>query len=90
MEVVARIHQPPGLFSWWREADSRAQRACLAASFGWMLDAFDVMLFALVLVPLMRDLNLTPAEGGALNSITLLAAARASCSSCKSACGSVT
>ena len=32
--------------SWWSEADADARRAGM---FGWMLDAFDVMLFALVL-----------------------------------------
>ena len=39
-----------------------------------MLDAFDIMLYSLVLASLMRDLNLTKAEGGALNSVTLVAA----------------
>ena len=35
--------------SWWREADAGARRALAAGMIGWMLDAFDVMLFALVL-----------------------------------------
>jgi putative sialic acid transporter len=63
------------LFGWWREGDARAHRAFVAASFGWMLDAFDVMLYALVLASLMRDLHLSKAEGGLLNSITLIASA---------------
>jgi MFS family permease len=63
------------LFDWWRSADRTAHNAFLAASMGWMLDAFDVMLFSLVLTSVMTDLHLTRAEGGALNSITLVAAA---------------
>jgi MFS family permease len=69
--------RPPssGFLGWWREADARAQRALVASSLGWMLDAFDVMLYSLLLASLMRDLNLTKGEGGALNSVTLVAAA---------------
>jgi MFS family permease len=63
------------LFGWWRSADARAQRAFMAASLGWMLDAFDVMLFSLLLASIMADLNLTKEQGGALGSITLIAAA---------------
>src|SRR5437870_1886910 len=63
------------LFGWWRSADATAQRAFMAASLGWMLDAFDVMLFSLLLASIMADLNLTKEQGGALGSITLIAAA---------------
>ncbi len=38
-------------FAWWKEASPDARRALLAASFGWMLDSFDVMLYAMVLAP---------------------------------------
>jgi len=34
---------------WWREGTPEGRRAVLAAGLGWMLDAFDVTLFALVL-----------------------------------------
>ena len=64
-----------GLFDWWRDGDDRAHRAFLAASLGWMLDAFDIMLFSLVLASMLADLHLTRGQGGALNSITLVAAA---------------
>ena len=40
-----------------------------------MLDAFDVMLYALVQKSLMADLHLDPAAAGSLQSLTLLAAA---------------
>jgi MFS family permease len=38
-----------------------------------MLDAFDAMLYALVLAELMRDLGMTKATAGLLNSLTLVA-----------------
>jgi hypothetical protein len=45
--------------SWWSEADAPARRALAAGMVAWMLDAFDVMLFALVLPNLSADLRLT-------------------------------
>jgi MFS family permease len=60
---------------WWREADTAARRALIAGMCGWMLDAFDVMLFALVLPNVSADLGLTKAEGGVLGSVMLIAAA---------------
>jgi MFS family permease len=64
-----------GAFGWWREAGVEAHRALLAGLFGWMLDAFDVMLFALVLPYVRADLGLTTAQGGFLGSVMLVAAA---------------
>ena len=61
--------------SWWSEADRDARRALAAGMFGWMLDAFDVMLFALVLPAVSADLGLTKAQGGLLGSVMLIAAA---------------
>jgi MFS family permease len=61
--------------SWWSEADATARRALAAGMIGWMLDAFDVMLFALVLPNLSADLGLTKAQGGLLGSVMLVAAA---------------
>jgi MFS family permease len=62
-------------FAWWKEASPDARRALLAASFGWMLDSFDVMLYAMVLAALMSDLGLTKATAGLLGSLTLVASA---------------
>jgi MFS family permease len=64
-------------FAWWIEADVRARRAFIAASLGWMLDSFDVMLYSLVLSALMNDpvLRLAQTTAGALGSLTLVAAA---------------
>ena len=64
-----------GPFDWWHEADRPARRAFLAASLGWMLDSFDVMLYALVLASLMSDLGMSKDTAGALGSLTLIASA---------------
>jgi len=65
------------LFGWWHAADERAHRAFVAAALGWMLDAFDVMLYSIVLAALINDpqLHLSLPMAGTLNSVTLLAAA---------------
>ena len=60
---------------WWREAPADARRALVAASLGWGLDAFDVMLYALVLPALMAELGFDKATAGSLGSITLVASA---------------
>ena len=52
---------------------SEQLRTLLAAALGWMLDAFDAMLYALVLAHVMRDLGMTKGTAGLLNSLTLLA-----------------
>jgi MFS family permease len=61
--------------SWWHEGGPEARRALAAGMFAWMLDAFDVMLFALVLPAVRADLGLTTAQGGFLGSVMLIAAA---------------
>lgn len=61
--------------SFWNEASPAAKKALIAASLGWLLDAFDVMLYALVLTHVVKDLNLTLATGGQLASLTLAASA---------------
>jgi len=56
-------------------ASPTQRRALIAASLGWMLDSMDVMLYAMVLPFVARDLHLTSALSGAMMSTTLLAAA---------------
>jgi MFS family permease len=63
------------VLSFWSEASPAARQALIAASLGWLLDAFDVMLYALVLASLMSDLGLDRATGGLLGSLTLAASA---------------
>jgi MFS family permease len=65
----------PGRFAWWREAPPESRRALVAAAFGWMLDSFDVMLYALVLSALIPDLGIGKATAGLLGSLTLFASA---------------
>jgi len=47
----------------------------VAASLGWMLDSMDVMLYALVLGQVQREMHLTAAMSGAMMSATLVSAA---------------
>jgi MFS family permease len=64
-----------GLMAWWRAGTPQGRRALLAGSLGWMLDSFDVMLYALVLAALMKDLGMTKLTAGLLGSATLVASA---------------
>ena len=64
-----------GLLAWWREGTPEGRRALIAAALGWMLDSFDVMLYALVLSALIPDLGMSKETAGLLGSVSLLAAA---------------
>jgi MFS family permease len=64
-----------GLFGWWREGTPEGRHALVAAGLGWMLDSFDVMLYALVLASIIPDLGLSKETAGLLGSLTLLASA---------------
>jgi MFS family permease len=55
--------------------DPARRNTLLAASLGWMLDSMDVMLFALLIPAIERDLRITAATAGAIMSFTLIAAA---------------
>jgi len=61
--------------AFWRDATPEARRALLAASLGWMLDSFDVMLYALVLAAIIAELGMSNAVAGLLGSVTLIASA---------------
>jgi MFS family permease len=61
--------------TFWNEASPAARKALIAASLGWLLDAFDVMLYALILTAVVKDLGLSLATGGQLASLTLAASA---------------
>jgi MFS family permease len=62
-------------WAWYREATPEARRALGAASLGWMLDSFDVNLYALVLAAVMADLGFGKSMAGLIGSFTLVAAA---------------
>ena len=63
------------MFTWYSSASPTARKALIAASLGWMLDSFDVMLYALVLVSVRADLGMDAATAGSLQSLTLVASA---------------
>jgi MFS family permease len=63
------------MLTWWDEADTTARKSLIAASLGWMLDSFDVMLYALVLLAVRSELMIDASTAGLLQSGTLLASA---------------
>jgi MFS family permease len=63
------------MLSFWSAASADARRALVAASLGWLLDAFDVMLYALVVTSVMADLAIDRPTAGLLGSLTLAASA---------------
>jgi len=64
---------PKSLIAVLRVASPAQRRTLLAAALGWALDAFDVMLYAMVIAHIMRDLGISKAAAGWLNTGTLLA-----------------
>src|SRR5205085_5473245 len=54
-------------------ASPQQRRTLIAACLGWMLDAFDVMLFALVITYIMNDLGMSRTTAGFLVTLTSLA-----------------
>lgn len=61
------------VFSIFREVTPDQRKTLIAAALGWALDAFDVMLYALVLAHVMRDLGMDKPTAGLLGTLTLLA-----------------
>jgi len=59
----------------WSAATPTQRRVVIAASLGWMLDAFDVMLYSIVLATLMRAFAMSRTTAGLLNALTLVASA---------------
>ncbi len=59
----------------WRNTTSAQRRTLIAASLGWMLDAFDVMLYSIVLATLLRTFGMSKTTAGLLNTLTLIASA---------------
>src|SRR5207302_1780559 len=79
-ETRLRLYNPPDLLivamnpvHLIRQATAGQRRTLLAASLGWALDAFDAMLYSLVLAMLMRDLGMSKTTAGSLGTLTLLA-----------------
>jgi MFS family permease len=67
--------QPARAVSWLRQATPHERRTLLAGGLGWLLDAFDVMLYSMVLAHLMAHFSMEKGTAGLLQSLTLLASA---------------
>ncbi len=65
------VGRPP----WYRAVTPPQWNTLLAAAFGWMLDAMDVMLYAFALTAIRTEFSLSAASAGALASVTLLTSA---------------
>jgi MFS family permease len=63
------------IYGWLAEASGEQKRTLLAAFLGFMLDSMDVMLYALVLGQVQREMHLSASTSGAMMSATLIAAA---------------
>jgi MFS family permease len=59
----------------WCNTSPVQRRTLIAAALGWMLDAFDVMLYSIVLATLMREFGMAKSTAGLLNTLTLVASA---------------
>jgi MFS family permease len=72
MPSPGQIHLVPdaALFS---ETTAAQRKTLLAAALGWALDAFDVMLYVLVLAYITREMHMSKATAGFLATLTLLA-----------------
>ncbi|CAM5797894.1 MULTISPECIES: MFS transporter [Brevibacillus] len=60
---------------WYKEVTQNQWRALIAAGSGWALDAMDVMLYSMVLVQVMQELQMDKTAGGFLATLTLLSSA---------------
>ena len=61
---VAVESSASGLLGWWGAGSVQARRALVAATLGWMLDAFDVTLFAMTLPAVRVSLGLSATAAG--------------------------
>jgi MFS family permease len=59
----------------WSATTPAQRRVLVAASLGWMLDAFDVLLYSIVLTHLMQAFGMSRTTAGLLNALTLAASA---------------
>ena len=58
--------------AWWTEITSEQWYALFAGFIGYLLDAFDVMLYAFCLTTIMKQWSLPPAQAGFMVTVTLL------------------
>lgn len=63
----------PPAGAWYKDITGRQWRDVVAAGMGWALDSMDVMLYAMVIVAIMGDLQLSTTQAGLLTTVTLVA-----------------
>ena len=76
MSTITRVEpaaSTTGVFGWFVEGTPAARRSLFAASLGWALDGFDIMLYALVIGSLLNDFAISTRTAGMLGSLTLVA-----------------
>jgi MFS family permease len=59
----------------WRDSTAAQRNTLLAAFLGWMLNAFDVMIYSVIITRLMSVFGMDQATAGFLNALTLVASA---------------
>ncbi|HEX9763846.1 MAG TPA: MFS transporter [Candidatus Acidoferrales bacterium] len=64
-----------GAFGWLRYSSAAERQTLLAGGLGWLLDAFDVMLYSMVLAHLLAHFEMSKGTAGLLGSLTLVASA---------------
>lgn len=71
---AAITNTAPEVFRW-RDSTAAQKDTLFAAFLGWMLNAFDVMLYSLIITRLMNVFGMDQATAGLLNALTLAASA---------------
>lgn len=66
---------PTGWLGWLRTADAHERQTLVAGGLGWLLDSFDVMLYAMVLAHLIQHFGMDKDTAGGLQALTLFASA---------------
>ena len=64
-----------GAFGWLRYSSAAERQTLMAGGLGWLLDAFDVMLYSMVLAHLLAHFEMSKGTAGLLGSLTLVASA---------------
>lgn len=60
---------------WYKEISRYQWKVLVAAGLGYCLEAMDMMLYAMVILQVMKELQMTPASAGLVASVSLFAAA---------------
>lgn len=70
---MSHAAMPPQSGKWYHDITPRQWRTVIAGGLGWALDSMDVMLYAMVIVSIMTELQLGTTQAGLLTTVTLVA-----------------